>query len=422
MRGLTFRIGSIPVRVDASFWIIMGLFGLQRAAYSGGLDIVLALEWVAMVFAGILWHELGHAVAFRSFGREPQVTLYAMGGLTSAEGRLTPGRRLVSTLAGPGVGLALGAIAYVAMQAGLLGLDRLEGRSFGQIMRLSFGASLATDQLPELLFLDLLFINIGWGILNLVPLYPLDGGQSLEALLDLVKVKAAARITSIVSILIAAFGGYWAATNGQFFLLLIAFFLGLQNVRRLGALRDPAPVDHNAPSAGPAGHAVSPQLQRTLAMAEQALGQGRNDEAVEMVAQEYQLRPGRPAAQALAAVLARTRRFDDLERLAEQDHERLGPAALSTIAAALVAGGRYERALQAAEGGWNTDPDGHWQHAVTAAAARAGLRDIDGAVHWLYMATDRGWTDQRRLEADPVFAEVRSDPRLGDIIARMGVQ
>ncbi len=91
MRGLAFRIGDIPVRVDTTFWVIMGLFGVQRATVGGGIDIALVVEWIVLVFVGILVHELGHAVAFRSFGRTPSVVLYGMGGLTSAAGGLTPG-------------------------------------------------------------------------------------------------------------------------------------------------------------------------------------------------------------------------------------------------------------------------------------------------------------------------------------------
>lgn len=376
----------------------MGLFGLQRAAFSGGLNWPLALEWVGLVFMGILVHELGHAVAFRHFGKKPEVTLYAMGGLTSARGQLSPGRRLITTLAGPGVGLVIGGLVFLAVQQGL------------------WDPRASTFQ--RQVYLDLLFINVGWGVLNLVPLYPLDGGQSLEAFLGLMRVKSAEMITSAVSVTVAAAAGYWAATNGQFFILLIAFFLGFQNIRRLGALRNPAKASEVR---APAVAGLSPQLQRTIELVDQSLQQGRPDEAVEMLEQEYRLRPGVQSGQAYAAVLARTQRYDELERLALADHERLGQAALATSAAALVAGGRYDSALRTAEAGWNADPNGHWQHAVTAAAARAGLRDIDGAVRWLYMAIDRGWTDRRRLESDPVFAEVRSDPRMGDILTRMGV-
>ena len=394
MGPMRFSLAGIPVRVDVSFWLIMGLFGLQRATVST-LGWVAAVEWVVLVFLGILVHELGHAVAFRAFGRPPEVTLYAMGGLTSAPGRLSPGRRLVATLAGPGVGFVVGGLVFAIVQLGLW-----DPRG---------------SVLQERIYIDLLFINIGWGVLNLLPLFPLDGGQSLEALLELLKVKRAAQITSAVSLAIAVAAGVWAAQNNQVFLLLIVAFLGMTNLARL---RGTGGAD--APGATAGAERASPELQRSMTLAEQALQQGRGAEAVELIAQERQLRPSPAATRAYAAILARTRDLAGMERLLTEDEaRRFDASTLTVLAAALVGGGRYERGLQAAEQAWSADPEGRWQPAVTAAAARAGLRDVDGAMRWLYMAASRGWQDERRLLSDPLFAEVRADPRLHELLQRM---
>ncbi|CAN5794962.1 hypothetical protein BH24ACT15_BH24ACT15_04480 [soil metagenome] len=417
MRGLAFRIGDIPVRVDTTFWIIMGLFGFQRATVGGSLDVTLIVEWIAMVFVGILIHELGHAVSFRAFGRKPSVTLYGMGGLTSASGALSPGKRLVTTLAGPGVGFALGGLALLLQRSGIWALPRLDGLGLGELMSLSLSAPFVADGLAEIIFLDLLFINVGWGLLNLVPLHPLDGGQSLQALLELIRLPHAARITSMIGVVIAAAAGMWALRTGNLFLLLIVVFLGLANVRRLAALRRPAATPATPGVAG----VYSQQLQHALALAEQALKQGQPDQAVEILQQEHTYRPTVDSARVYTAILARTRRLDDLERVLSTRWDQLDPGTLTSAAAALVAGGRYDAGLRAAEGAWNTDVQRNWQPAVTAAAARAGLRDIDGAIRWLYTAADRGWADRRRLQSDPLFAEVRADPRMTDILDRMGV-
>lgn len=417
MRGLAFRVGDIPVRVDTTFWIIMGLFGFQRATVGGSLDVTLIVEWIAMVFVGILIHELGHAVSFRAFGRKPSVTLYGMGGLTSASGALSPGKRLVTTLAGPGVGFALGGLALLLQRSGIWALPRLDGLGLGELMSLSLSAPFVADGLAEIIFLDLLFINVGWGLLNLVPLHPLDGGQSLQALLELIRLPHAARITSMIGVVIAAAAGMWALRTGNLFLLLIVVFLGLANVRRLAALRRPAATRATPGVAG----VYSQQLQHALALAEQALKQGQPDQAVEILQQEHTYRPTVDSARVYTAILARTRRLDEMEHVLSTRWDQLDPGTLTSAAAALVAGGRYDAGLRAAEGAWNTDVQRNWQPAVTAAAARAGLRDIDGAIRWLYTAADRGWADRRRLQSDPLFAEVRADPRMTDILDRMGV-
>ena len=415
MRGLGFTLGDIPVRVDVTFWIIMGLFGLQRATVGESLELILVVEWIALVFVGILLHEMGHAVSFRSFGRKPSVVLYGMGGLTSAAGVLTPGKRLITTLAGPFVGFGLGAAVIALGASGLWDLPNLSGRGAWELVRLSTAAPFLDITFSEVIFLDLLFINVGWGLLNLIPLHPLDGGQSLEALLQLMRVPQAARITSMLGVVVAAAGAVFALEIGSIFLVLIMAFLGMTNLRRLGTLARPQQTSTTADAA-----AFTPELQRSLAMAEQALAQERPDEAVEVMRQEHDYRPSPQSARAYLAVLARTRRFDELEQLVTRHGDQIDPSTMTSAGAALIAGGRYESALRAAESAWNADAEGNWQPAVVAAAARAGLRDVDGAMRWLFTAADRGWDDRRRLEADPIFAEVRADPRLSELLVRMG--
>jgi tetratricopeptide (TPR) repeat protein len=208
-----------------------------------------------------------------------------------------------------------------------------------------------------------------------------------------------------------------ALQAGSIFLLLIMVFLGMVNVRRLRTRALPQP---SSPGSGGADR-LSPQLQRSVALAEQALQQDRTDEAIEILRQEHAYRPSPASARLYAAVLARTRRLDELQALVAAAGEELDAPTLVAAASALVAGGRYDAGLRAAEAAWTADTDRSWAPAVVAAAARAGLRDVDGAIRWLYTAADRGWTDRRRLETDPLFAEVRADPRMGDLLARMGV-
>ncbi|MEE8602791.1 site-2 protease family protein [Euzebya tangerina] len=418
MRGLRFRIGDIPVRVDLSFWLIMGLFGFQRAALTTPVNWTILIEWIILVFVGILLHELGHAVSFRAFGRQPSVVLYGMGGLTSASGSLSPGKRLITTLAGPFFGFALAGIVLAVFASGLWQPGVFRGASVGQVI----GASLpipdfVSGGLGQQILVDLIFINLGWGILNLVPMYPLDGGQSLEATLQLVGVKQAERITSAIGLVFAAGVGVWALQNGQIFLLLIVVFLAVANAARLrpgSSSTATRSADQEQPR-----RVLSDELANSIALAEQALSQGRAEDAVEVMAQEYTYRPTPDSARLYLAVLARTRSYDQIEELLQTTGGELPADAMTTAASALVAGGRFESGLYAAERAWNLDQGDGWGAAVTAAAARAGVRDVDGAIRWLYTAADRGWTDRRRLESDPLFAEVRADPRMMDIVGRM---
>ena len=70
------------------------------------------------VFLSVLVHEMGHALAIRSLGVQPWITLYGMGGLTShLGGRFPPMTQILVSLAGPGAGFAFAAIVVALIKA-----------------------------------------------------------------------------------------------------------------------------------------------------------------------------------------------------------------------------------------------------------------------------------------------------------------
>lgn len=175
---LRFSIAGIPVTVHPLFWLIALLLG------SSG-DILLLPVWVAVIFVSILIHELGHAFAFRRYGQRSQIVLHFAGGLTIPEqvswgGRyasvaLSPNQQIFISLAGPVAGflLAVLVIAIVTIAGGsilttwLLGFIPLPLTAF-----LPFGG-----RVVNVLVSMLLWVNIFWGLINLMPVYPLDGGN-----------------------------------------------------------------------------------------------------------------------------------------------------------------------------------------------------------------------------------------------------
>jgi len=206
-RGFGFSLFGVPVRIASSFWIIAILFGMQDVGQSGssGKAIFDALTWTAIVFVSILLHEFGHATAARAFGAEPSITLHALGGLTQFEprGMSRPKRWLVS-FAGPAAGLAFGVAVY-------MGARWLPpGTPFAAIVR------------------SVLWINIGWSLINLLPVLPFDGGQMLSAFLGPRRELWTAVISGVVGTAVALLG-YFRLNN-----LWIAFLFGSAAV---GAIR-----------------------------------------------------------------------------------------------------------------------------------------------------------------------------------------
>lgn len=160
---MQFSLLGIPIRIDWPFWLIGLLFGYPFFANPGREGLITLLIWMAVWILSFVIHEMGHALCFRMFGgRDVRIHLYGFGGYATASGRFTRKQHLLISAAGPGVEIGFGIVALLIL--------RVAG----------------ANTLPHYpsLFLTLFgFICIFWGLINLVPVYPLDGGQIVDAAL-----------------------------------------------------------------------------------------------------------------------------------------------------------------------------------------------------------------------------------------------
>lgn len=206
-RGL--EIFGFPLRVDPFFfftaWIIGGL-----------QDIQWSLIWVAVVFAGVLAHELGHAFAGRRLGMRPWIRLMAFGGMTGwrSPRPLTARQQIFISAAGPAVGIAIGGGVLLAWLSGLLA-----------------GAPPAGLRIVEFI----VWVNLGWAVLNLLPILPMDGGHIAASLAEMVagrKGRVAARVLSVVLTVLI---GLWALVTAQLWILILCALFTYVNVQALRA-------------------------------------------------------------------------------------------------------------------------------------------------------------------------------------------
>ena len=165
---LKFRLLGIPVRVHPFFWVLSALLGWSSKSFS---EIVV---WVACVFVSIMVHEFGHGLTARALVRQnPLVVLYAMGGLCvyDSDDR-RPWRRVGILLMGPVAGFLLFLLVAV------VGTVVTGIAPFGQELGLPRFHETPRWVSPLVweAYNDLLFINLVWGIFNLLPIFPLDGG------------------------------------------------------------------------------------------------------------------------------------------------------------------------------------------------------------------------------------------------------
>lgn len=196
---MNFRLFGIDVEIEASFWLSSLVFGWTLIDKSRGIAGLLPLAvWTLIVFVSILVHEYGHAFAIRRLGIQPEITLYWMGGKTTWRELLPVSRpqHVIISLAGPFAGFIFGGLIYA--------------------FKHFFPTVVA--QLPNLGYWaigQLLFVNIAWGIFNLLPVMPLDGSHVVEHTLGPKRIRISAGISLVVGIIAAIFflqrGSWWAA-------------------------------------------------------------------------------------------------------------------------------------------------------------------------------------------------------------------
>jgi len=222
---LHFRVFGFPVRVHPLFWLLALLLGAQ--AYEG--DPAKTLIWIGVVFVSILVHELGHAFLIRSLGEQCWITLWAFGGLASAAGPAAGFLLAVVVILGV---MLSGHTAGVTFDANRLDLSALGVGSIRYLDVIFFDIyfePFANDKLNALIH-SLLFVNIFWGLLNLLPVYPLDGGQISRELFVQHNYAQGIRQSLMLSIgtavALAVFGLFYFQS---FFMALMFGFLAYNN-------------------------------------------------------------------------------------------------------------------------------------------------------------------------------------------------
>jgi stage IV sporulation protein FB len=154
---LRWRMFGTPVRVHPMFWLMAFVLGYDGTIRLG---IGFVFAWVACVFVSILLHEFGHVWMGRLFGSHGHIVLYSFGGLAIGSNQLSRRwQRILVLLAGPGIQLVLWVVLVVNEQ------------------RIIHAAPPGRQDAVEFVLDMVLVINLFWPILNLLPVWPLDGGQ-----------------------------------------------------------------------------------------------------------------------------------------------------------------------------------------------------------------------------------------------------
>ncbi len=244
-----FQILGFPVRVSWLFWAVSAALGygaalsVQRMYGNTHISInlgVLVAIWVGVTFVSILVHELGHALAFRYYGIQCDIVLYHMGGLAipgagmlwgqrGRRTRLTHLNSIVISGAGPAIQLMLA--AFVGITAILCGIQVDEFNWLADYLGLKVSQPLHPAVFASIQFM--VTSSIWWAMINLLPIYPLDGGQIAQHIIGIVRrndgLMEAHSLSAVVGILVA----YWCYNHGMGLNALFVASMVLNNIQAL---------------------------------------------------------------------------------------------------------------------------------------------------------------------------------------------
>ncbi len=235
-----FRVFGIQVFLHWS-WFLVAFYQISQRKDNYSTMGWAVVEYLAL-FLIVLVHEFGHALACRQVkGLADTIVLWPLGGIAYVRPPPRPGAELWSIAAGP--------LVNVILLPVLFGL---------QWLSISQGWTATTPELRTFLS-AVAYINVAILIFNLLPIYPLDGGQILRALLWFAVGRSLSLYIATIVGFIGVIGGaalsLYFFPNNALWTLVLGYFVfqqcwsGFQYARALRNLeRAPRQTDCACPT------------------------------------------------------------------------------------------------------------------------------------------------------------------------------
>lgn len=229
-----FRISGIDVFLHWS-WFVVALIEISARGRRYPSLAWNVAEYLTL-FAIVLLHEFGHALACRQVGGTAnKIVLWPLGGVAYVDPPPRPAATLWSIAAGP-----LGNVLLLGVFYGLTRWATVQGWR-------------TAAPHAYMLLLSVVFINLGLLVFNLLPIYPLDGGQILRALLWFVfgrarslKIVAALGILGAIALVAVAvwLHSFWIGLIALY--MVMNCWVGLQQAQILSRSESMTPASHGA--------------------------------------------------------------------------------------------------------------------------------------------------------------------------------
>lgn len=219
------RVAGTEVKIHLTFLLLLAWIGFAHYWQGGWEAAAEGVLFLLLLFACVLLHEFGHALAARRYGiPTPDITLLPIGGVARLQ-RMPeqPRQELVVALAGPAVNVVIAVLLFLLLERpkGAFLLGELAGPQAGLLAKLAW-------------------VNLALVLFNLIPAFPMDGGRVLRALLAMrMPYARATQIAAGIGQVIAFFFGFVGLFVNPLLVFVALFvYLGATQEAALAQLTD----------------------------------------------------------------------------------------------------------------------------------------------------------------------------------------
>ena len=368
--------GPIPITIHFTFWITAGIIG-----FINSFSFIGTLIWIAIIFVSIFVHEMGHALTAKAFGQSPRIEFVAFGGLTYPEGpKLSKWKEFIVVLDGPLFGFCLFLLATLLLQFAGAGV-------WFSILKV------------------LQIVNLFWTAINLIPVFPLDGGQLLRIVLEGIFGSKGFRYALIVGMVIGFGGGAFAFLKGFLFVGVFFMLFAFQSFEIYRRAKHMSAAD---------------QDQAVIAETEEVeeLLKNNNKKAAIPLLEDLIKRTGSGitfmrASEVLAGIRAEENNYKAVYDLLLPIKDDLTAPAKLLLHKAAFEEKDYKLVVELGSDCFKDGPDVNV--ALLNAMAAGALGQVEPAIGWLKSAQDQGLKNLSDILQDPIFDPIRDHPDFKDL-------
>lgn len=365
--------GPIPITIHFAFWITAGIIG-----FINSFSLTGTLLWIGIILVSILVHEFGHALTAKAFGQKPRIELIAFGGLTYPEGKqLKKWQEFIVVLNGPIFGFGLFLLATALLQ-----VPSLQEGITGGVLKV------------------MQMVNLFWTAFNLIPVFPLDGGQLLRITFEGIFGAKGFRYALIVGMCFGAAAAVTAIIIGYFIIGAFFFLFAFQSFEIYRRAKNMTEVDRD--------ELVTKEVEEI----EQLIEQKRYKEAIphleDIIVRTKSGMTFQRSSELLAHIYSQEQNWPKAYELLLPIKEELSPPARVLLHKAAFEKKDFELVLALGGSCFQDLPQA--EIALNNAIAAAALNQVEPAIGWLLSAQDRGLTNIKEVINNPAFDTIRDDP------------